>query len=165
MKVLATWFYTGTIPGAPGTWGSLATLPFAYLLHWLGGPIALVVATVLLCPIGWWVTHQYLLTKHSSQEDPQEVVIDEVVGQMIALWPLSVGLHAMTNAMPHVVPWPGWVGAFVLFRFFDITKPWPVNKLEKLPGATGVMADDIMAGFLAALVLMMTAVVAHGIFV
>ena len=119
---IVTFFGVGRIPFAPGTWGSLATLPFAWVIHYLAGGVGIVIVTLALIVIGYLATKTYL---DGAQDDPKEVVIDEVVGQLIALWPLSIGL-TMIGAEPHIFPWPGWVGAFVLFRFFDILKPPPI---------------------------------------
>ena len=77
-----------------------------------------------------------------NQKDPGMVVVDEVLGQWIAL----------AGARP--LNWKIWLGAFVLFRLFDIWKPPPVRQLEALPGGTGIVADDVMAGVYAALVLL-----------
>ncbi len=94
-------------------------------------------------------------------QDPSEVVIDELAGMMLALWPLSAGL-TLTGAQAHVWPWPGWVLGFLLFRFFDIVKPPPVSWAERVPGALGVMLDDVVAGGLTALIALVAAGVAHG---
>ena len=88
-------------------------------------------------------------------------MIDEVVGQWVALMPLSLGLWA-AGAPAHLFPWPGWVGGFVLFRLFDIWKPGPVGWADRRKGPTGVMLDDVVAGVLAALVVTLLAAVAHG---
>ena len=85
----------------------------------------------------------------------------QVAGLWIALWPLSAGLwHA--GADPWLFPWPGWVGAFVLFRVFDILKPGPVGWADRHDGAFGVMLDDVIAGAIAAVLIAIGAVVAHG---
>ncbi len=163
-EVIATWFYTGKSPKAPGTVGSLATLPFGYLLHYLGGPIALGVGIAAAFVIGLWATKVELerrASKGQEAHDPSDIVIDEVAGQLIALLPLSIGL-AMIGTEGHVFPWPGWIGGFVLFRFFDVLKPPPVSWAERAPGAMGVMLDDVVAGVLAALVMLAVAAVAHG---
>ena len=89
------------------------------------------------------------------------MIADELAGQMLALAPLSLGLF-LAGAPAHVFPWPGWVGAFVMFRLFDILKPPPVSTAERLPGALGVMADDLVAGLMAAIVVTIAAAVAHG---
>jgi len=149
----------GLLPGAPGTWGSLAAIPLTWALHALGGFWLVAPATVVLLVLGFFATRAYLAGR---LQDPSEVVIDEVVGQMIALWPLSAGLTLM-DAAPSVFPWPGWVGGFLLFRFFDIVKPPPVNWCDR-PGAFGVMLDDVVAGILAGAVMLLAAGVAHGWF-
>ena len=147
----------GRLPKAPGTWGSLAALPIGWAAHWAGGITALVFVTAVLIALGWWATAAYLAGR---DEDPSEVVIDEVGGQLIALWPLSWGL-TMAGTDPHIFPWPGWVGGFLLFRFFDIVKPPPVSWADR-PGALGVMMDDVLAGILAGACVLIAAGVAHG---
>lgn len=148
----------GHAPQAPGTWASLATLPIVFVLHGLGG-FPLVAAATVLCAVGGFIAVRSYLDGQDT--DPQEVVIDEALGMLLALWPLSLGLW-LRGTDPWVFPWPGWVGAFILFRFFDILKPPPIGRLERLPGAWGVMADDALAGLLAALVTAAAAIVAHG---
>jgi phosphatidylglycerophosphatase A len=66
------------------------------------------------------------------------------------------------GAAPSLFPWPGWVGAFVMFRLFDIWKPWPISWADRRPGAAGVMLDDVLAGVMAALVVTAAAAVSHG---
>lgn len=144
---------------APGTWGALAALPCAWALHWAGGFPFLLVATVLTAVAGWWAVGAE--TAAGGDPDPSEIVIDEVVGQWVALFPLSAGLW-IAGSQPHVFPWPGWAGAFLLFRLFDIWKPWPVSWADGLHGPTGVMLDDVIAGVMAAVVLTLAAAVAHG---
>ena len=157
--MIATVFYVGRIPLAPGTLGSLVALPLAWLLHYLGGFPALGLASLAIFLLGWWATASY--TRGRDNHDPGEVVIDEVVGQWIALFPLSAGLwHA--GVAGHVFPYPGWVGAFVMFRLFDIWKPWPVSWADRKHGPMGVMLDDVLAGLMAAVVVAAAAAVAHG---
>ena len=159
-RLIATCAGIGTLPGAPGTWGALAALPVGYLLHGLGSFTLLAVATVAVCGLGWWAARAEEAA--TGAHDPGEIVIDEVAGQWIALWPLSAGLsHAGID--PWVFPWPGWVGAFVLFRLFDIWKPGPVGWADRQPGAIGVMLDDIIAGILAAIGVALAAWLAHGV--
>jgi len=134
--LLATWFGVGLLPKAPGTWGSLAALPCAWLIVWAGGPIALACATGAVFVLGWWASAIYA----HGRNDPGEVVIDEVAGQWLVLIvaPLDPALYAL---------------GFVLFRLADITKPWPANWAERhLPGGLGIMADDIVAGAYAGVV-------------
>lgn len=160
-RLIATFFGVGLLPGAPGTWGSLAALPLAMLLHYLGGFPLLAAATLAIFFAGWWATAAE--TANGGDHDPSEIVIDEVAGQLVALFPLSAGLWLMDRP-PQVFPWPGWVAAFVLFRFFDIVKPFPVSWADRKPTPLGVMLDDIVAGVLAALVVLVSAAVAHGWF-
>ncbi len=149
----------GTLPWAPGTWGSAAAIPFTWILHWLGGAPLVVAATALVFVIGWWATNA---DPRSATDDPGEIVIDEVAGQMIALWPLSIGLWLVDHP-PHLFPWPGWIGAFTLFRFFDVLKPPPIRWVDR-PGALWIMLDDVLAGALAAIVITIAAGVSHGWF-
>lgn len=158
-RAIATVFGVGLLPGAPGTWGSAVAIPAAWLIHGLGGFPALVLATVAVTLIGWWATAA--ATRGTGNHDPSEIVIDEVAGQWVALWPLSLGLwHA--GAAPWVFPYPGWIGAFLMFRLLDIWKPWPVSWADKREDAWGVMLDDLLAGLLAAIVVAVAAFVAHG---
>lgn len=137
---LATWFGAGLIKPAPGTWGTIGALPFGIALMLYGGLIPLLAATLIVFVTGLWAAKYF--ERMVREKDSGMVVIDEVVGIWIALipaslTPLSIGL------------------AFVLFRLFDILKPWPVNWLDKrFHGPWGVMLDDVMAGIYAALVLM-----------
>lgn len=159
-SLIATAGGIGRLPQAPGTFASLATIPLAWALHFLGGfPL---VAMVTLGAFGMGLMATALHIAGGADPDPSEVVIDEVVGMLLALWPLSFGLW-WQGVPGDVFPWPGWVLGFVVFRFFDIVKPPPVNRMERLPGAWGVMMDDVVAGALAALVASAAAIVAHGV--
>jgi len=159
-RFIATFFFVGLAPVAPGTFGSLAALPVGYGLHVLGGFPLLAAATLAVFLIGWWATAA--ATKGAADHDPGEIVIDEVAGQWIALWPLSFGLwHA--GVAPHVFPYPGWIGAFLMFRLFDIWKPWPVSWADQKSTAFGVMLDDVLAGLYAAIVVSLAAAISHGV--
>lgn len=157
--LIATFFYVGHLRPAPGTWGSAAAIPVGYILHVMLGFPGLALATVLVFVAGWWAT--LVETRGQADHDPSEIVIDEVAGQWIALWPLSFGLwHG--GADPWTFPYPGWIAAFVLFRLFDIWKPGPVGWADRRGDALGVMLDDVIAGVMAALVVALGAYVAHG---
>jgi len=155
-RFIATWFYSGLLKPAPGTWGSLASLPFAYAMLWAGWGIwHLLVACTVIFLLGWWVTHEE--TKGKDDHDPSEIVIDEVVGQ----W-LSLSVLFCYNSMFILSEHPGfdtveffvWFACgFALFRLFDIRKPWPVSWADKKSTALGVMLDDVLAGIMAAIVL------------
>lgn len=160
-KLVATVFGIGYLRPASGTWGSLAAIPVAWLLHVYVGFPGFALATIAVFALGWWATAE--MTRGSDNHDPSEIVIDEVVGQWIALWPLSAGLwHAGVD--PWIFPYPGWVGAFLMFRLFDIWKPGPVGWADRRNDPYGVMVDDVFAGALAALVVAIAAGIAHGVF-
>lgn len=159
-RLIATFFYSGLSPKAPGTIGSLAALPFGWLIHGLTGFPGLLIATILVFFLGWWATAN--VTRGQQDHDPGEIVIDEVVGQWIALFPLSYGLW-QSGAAPWLFPYPGWIAAFVFFRLFDIWKPWPVSWADRKNTALGVMLDDVLAGIMAAIVVALLAGIAHGI--
>jgi phosphatidylglycerophosphatase A len=138
---LATWFGCGYSPVAPGTAGSLAALAIGILLHdslALTGWHFLALAALLFAPATWAAT---ITAEVKKLKDPQIVVVDEVLGQWIAL------------AGARTLNWKSYLAAFALFRLFDIWKPPPVRQLEALPGGLGINLDDVMAGTYAALVL------------
>ena len=95
-------------------------------------------------------------------EDPSEIVIDEVAGQWIALLAPSFGFWMM-GLDTWNFPYPGWVGAFLLFRLFDIWKPWLVGRADRRHDPVGVMLDDIWAGIFAGIGTMLLAGIAHGV--
>ncbi len=138
-SLLATWFGSGLLPWAPGTWGSLAALPFAWVIAHYFGTGGLAIATMAVFFVGWWASGA--MSRATGIKDAGSIVIDEVAGQWLTLTaapldPLAYGL------------------GFLLFRLFDITKPWPVRWADRrLPGGFGIMADDILAGLYAAIAL------------
>ncbi|MDA5094787.1 phosphatidylglycerophosphatase A [Aliiroseovarius sp. KMU-50] len=156
-KLIATFFYSGLLKPASGTWGTLAALPVGWLLHVIGGPILLTGATIVAYLIGLKATEAY--TAGSDNHDPSEVVIDEVVGMWIALFPVSFGAQMMGADILQL--YPGWIVAFLAFRFFDITKFGPIGKADRRGDATGVMMDDVYAGIAAAITVVIAAYVAH----
>lgn len=157
-RLIGTVAFVGHVRPAPGTWGSAVALPWAWLLHETGGFPLLLAATALAFVAGWWATIQ--MTRGSDDHDPSEIVIDEVVGQWLALMPLS--LSAWSMGLDIAVLWPGWVAAFVLFRLFDIWKPGPVGWADRRGDALGVMLDDVIAGVFAAIGVVLLAALAHG---
>ena len=156
-RLIATFFGAGLLSPAPGTWGSLAALPVLWLLHVLGGFWLVAAATLAVAGLGWWATLQE--TGGALDADPGEIVIDEVVGMWIALWPVSLG--AMMQGVDVLRLWPGWVVGFLAFRLFDIWKVGPVGWAERQGGPLGVMLDDVMAGIMAAVVVVLAAAIAH----
>ena len=123
---------SGLLPGAPGTAGSAAALLPGVALLWLH-PMALLGGVFGVVALGLWA-----IEAAGADDDPGWVVIDEVAGQWIALLAL---------AHPSLL---GTLAAFVAFRLFDVVKVGPVGWAERLPGAVGVIADDVVAGLLAA---------------
>ncbi|MDX2053957.1 MAG: phosphatidylglycerophosphatase A [Polyangiaceae bacterium] len=131
-RALATWFGCGLSPKAPGTVGSIGTLPLYFGLKLLPWP-AYLAAVVVLTGLGVWASQRY--AEAAQEEDPQRVVIDEVVGTLLAL-----GMVASFGIVAEAC-------AFVLFRLLDITKPGPIDTVQNLkPVGVGVMADDVLAG-------------------
>ncbi len=141
--VIATFFGAGYGKPGPGTWGSVAAVllwaGFAFAFH--PSPLALTLALtagiVLATFLG--VPAATIVEREAGRTDPGVVVIDEVIGQWIAL------LASPTD-------WRHGLIALVLFRLFDITKPFPVRHLERLPGGWGIVFDDVAAGLYALVV-------------
>jgi phosphatidylglycerophosphatase A len=137
---VATWFGVGLLKPGPGTYGSLAAvlLWMAAALAFHPGMSALAVGTGLaaLAATLIGIPAATMVAREAGREDPGFVVVDEVAGQWIAL----------------IAVRPDWrhaLLALVLFRLFDIWKPWPIRKLEALPEGTGIVLDDVAAGLLA----------------
>jgi phosphatidylglycerophosphatase A len=132
VALIATWFGSGLLKPFPGTWGSAAALPPAWLMVWLGGPELLLGATVLLFGLGCWAGDHY--ERADAHKDPSAVVVDEVVGQWLVLL-----------AAP--LTWPAYLMAFLFFRVLDIFKPWPASWADRhVAGGLGIMLDDALAG-------------------
>jgi phosphatidylglycerophosphatase A len=129
--IIATWFGSGLLPWAPGSWGSLAALPPAWLIAHFLGPRILVAAAVIVFLLGWWAAER--VQQASGVADEGSIVIDEVAGQWLTLAAVPPSAAA-------------YLLGFLLFRLFDITKPWPARAADRaIPGGLGVMADDIVA--------------------
>jgi phosphatidylglycerophosphatase A len=149
--IIATWFGSGLLPIAPGTWGSLAAFPFAYIISVYSGPYMLIIGTVALFFIGMQASNN--VEKSAQKKDPGFIVVDEVVGQWIALLPLPF----LNNYVgPNLSFWflaPIAAVAFLAFRIYDIWKPWPINYVDKnVPGGLGIMLDDVIAGIYALII-------------
>lgn len=128
--LVATLGGVGRLKPGPGTWGSAVVLPLV-----LAGPVACLVAALVITVAGWWAASQVL---DDRTEDPGWFVADEGAGMLLAL----AALPAATL--------PGVFLAFALFRALDIVKPWPISWADAQPGAFGVMLDDVLAGAIAA---------------
>ena len=157
---LATAFGVGLLPGPAGTWGSLATVIAAELLFSARGtgPVLLLAAAATLA--GPWAAGRTAGAR--GERDPNEVVIDEVAGQSIALCGLHLAFPALGAGGLDVPYAAALLVAFGLFRLLDIFKPGPVGALERLPGGVGIMADDLLAGLLAGVVFPLAALAGIG---
>ncbi|HEY7170664.1 MAG TPA: phosphatidylglycerophosphatase A [Vicinamibacterales bacterium] len=144
---LATTLGVGFVPWAPGTFGSAAGLVLWWLLP--SSAIVQAAAIVIVFVLGAWSGS--VAERHFRASDPAQVVIDEVMGMWITLLLNPVG-------------WQGAVIGFLLFRLFDVIKPYPANRLERLRGGVGVMADDGMAAVYANIVLRVIMIVSGRVF-
>ena len=139
---LATWFGSGLAPKASGTAGSLAALPFAWIVQYYCGNGGLLIATVFIFLIGWWASNEYM-KYYPEKHDPKQIVVDEVAGMWLLLWLAvapdgRVGLDYGTFVF--------YLICFSMFRLFDALKPWPISIADrKIKGGFGVMFDDILA--------------------
>lgn len=130
-ELIATGFGIGRLGYAPGTLGTLLGIPLAYLFGYK--TYLLLVFIVLFYPIAYTSVQDML--NRTREKDPEEVVVDEILGYLACFTFVEPSLKSM-------------VLAFVLFRIFDVLKPFPINLFERFPGAHGVIADDLAAGFL-----------------
>ncbi len=130
---------TGYAPFAPGTFGSAVGLGIYLAMHYLGMPTSFQIGvTVAVIIGGTWAAGE--AARHFQQEDPGQVVVDEVAGQLVTLVLTGVALK-------------GAVIGFVVFRALDVIKPWPANRFERLHGGIGIMADDVMVAIYGNLIL------------
>ena len=159
IRLITTTFGVGYMRPAPGTWGSLVALPLGWAVHAAVGLIGFLIACVVVFALGWWTTRQH--TIGSDDHDPSEIVIDEVIGQWIALLPIFFGAAHIGSDVLDL--WPGWLCAFVGFRLFDIWKPGPIGWADRRGDALGVMLDDVIAGAFAALLVVVLAAISHGV--
>lgn len=131
---IATVFGVGRIPKAPGTWGSLVTLPLVLGLMLLG-PLIYMAATLAMAIVAILAAEQY--EQQSNNHDSKEIVIDEVAGMLVTMTMLPL-------------TWQSFVIGFILFRTLDIWKPFPIRYFDrKVPGGFGVVMDDLVAGIIA----------------
>jgi phosphatidylglycerophosphatase A len=129
--MIATFGYVGFAPVAPGTVGSFAALALYAAVRWLGSPLVEAATIAVVFVAGVWSATR--TEKILGISDPGPVVIDEVLGMLVTLAALPLG-------------WGGIAAGFVLFRIFDVIKPYPAGRLESAPGGWGIMLDDAMAG-------------------
>ena len=147
-KLISTFFYVGFLRPAPGTWGSVAGMILAFILLNTIDLFTFCLILLFTTLVGFWATKHYI--QHNSEKsDPSEVVIDEVIGQWIAVLPIGFTLKVTEFSNKEL--WLVWLWAFVSFRFFDIIKLGLVGWADNLGGALGVLLDDILAGIAAGL--------------
>jgi phosphatidylglycerophosphatase A len=138
ITMITTFFGVGKLRPAPGTWGSAAAVLLAVLLSEAGAGWLLPLGVVLASALGFWAVPQAIAGR--ADKDPSEIVIDEVAGQ-----------------------WLAFVAPFLLFRLFDIWKPWLVGRADRRGDAAGVMLDDLWAGLFAGVVSVILAGIYHGL--
>jgi phosphatidylglycerophosphatase A len=136
---LATWFGSGLAPVAPGTVGSLGAVPL-YVVVVRGGRAGVGIAAVVTTAVAVWASTR--VARRLEKKDPQVVVIDEVAGMLVTMLPFEA------------FSLRGLLYGFVLFRLLDALKPWPVRSFERLPEGWGIVFDDVAAGAIAALALL-----------
>jgi len=152
-RLLTSCFGLGRLPLAPGTWGSLPPAIIFGLMSQMQAPaviISIVMAALTIAGSIVCVKFAPAVIAATGKTDPREVVADELAGQAVTF---LVSPFLAISAVSSRDIWLAAALGFFLFRFFDIAKPWPIRKLEKLPGGWGVLADDLMAGVFAAIVL------------
>ena len=143
LALVISTFGVGYLPLAPGTWGSLVAvgifLGFAQVVKGNALVAVVVVSIVVVTFAGIWAASR--TEALANRKDPSKVVVDEVAGQLISLFPLT--LFTQWSIVAVII-------SFILFRFFDIVKPYPARRLEALKGGFGIMCDDLIAGVYAA---------------
>jgi len=127
---LSSWCGAGLMPGIPGTFGTLAALPLVVFIGILPG-LCRVLFLLIVIIVAVWASG--LCGRLMGRDDPREVVIDEVAGFVLAVFQLPIS-------------WMTLCLGFILFRVFDILKPFPIGRMEKIRGGTGIVMDDLMAG-------------------
>ena len=152
--IIATWFGCGNTIKAPGTVASLSTIllfPIVIFNNLFG-----IMLIMLVLTIGLVATPKYLLD-HPNVSDPKEVVVDEIIGQLIA-FTLPIILFRYYQWIPKTFNISYMLYyikiftiSFIFFRAFDITKIWPINIIEKIPGTLGIILDDVIAGIMSSI--------------
>ncbi len=145
-KVIATGLFSGLIPGAPGTYGSILAL---FLIILFPDKLTSIFAVIIVCITGLLISGYE--EKETGIKDDPRIVIDEIAGIIISFIGMDLNIILL-------------ITGFITFRFFDIVKPFPVNKMQELPGGWGIMADDILAGLITRIVLSILGGILYGVF-
>ncbi len=135
-RLIATYFFVGYSRFAPGTLGSLLSFPLVYLSA--DKPLISLPLSLILFLLGAFFSNE--VAKQKGEDDPEEVVIDEVLGMVVSFSFVPFSLKT-------------FLVGFVTFRILDVVKPFPIKKFEGLPGGLGIMADDLVAGLINSLIL------------
>tara|TARA_B100002052_G_scaffold244803_1_gene230344 strand:- start:411 stop:887 length:477 start_codon:yes stop_codon:yes gene_type:complete len=149
-KFFVTFFFIGYIKFAPGTLGSLCgILTFYYFYNLFSvNPLYLFFLISFFFILGWYFTFTYV---HNNKiHDPSEIIIDEYIGQLISLIPLLF-LSKFESKLDYFLEL--LIFSFLLFRFFDILKPWPINIIDKSKSSLSIIMDDIVAGLFSAIIM------------
>lgn len=159
-RMIATFFGAGFLKPASGTWASAITVALGVLAYQAGLALLVPIGAVVATVAGFLAVPPYL--RATGGEDPSEVVIDEVAGQLLALSFTIIPLW--WHQVPDLLfgAWPGWLVPFLLFRLFDIWKPWLVGRADRRGDPAGVMLDDLWAGLFAGVLSVVLAGVYHG---
>jgi phosphatidylglycerophosphatase A len=137
-KVISTFFGLGYFPVAPGTITSLVViLAYKFFLYQLSWPLYLLILFLLFL-VGVYTSTKF--SAESNKKDPRKIVIDEACGQLLVLFRMSEA-------------WFPVLASFILFRVFDIVKPYPIKKVEALPAGWGIMMDDVVAAIYAGVII------------
>lgn len=158
---ISTFLGAGHLRPASGTWASVITVALAVLAYQAGWALLVPLGFVLATVAGFWAVPQYL--RRHGGEDPSEVVIDEVAGQLLALSFTVIPLWRHGVADIALAAWPAWVAPLLLFRLFDIWKPWIIGRADRRGDAAGVMLDDLWAGLFAGIGSVVLAGLYHGV--
>lgn len=148
-RLLVSCFGLGWLPVAPGTWGSLPpAMLFALMCHFGSAAAAISITMAVLTLVGSVVCIKFApaIIAATDEADPREVVADEFSGQAVTF--LFIAAVPISNI------WVTGLLGFLLFRFFDILKPWPIRRSEKLPKGWGILLDDLLAGVYAGITLL-----------
>ncbi|WP_347266318.1 phosphatidylglycerophosphatase A [Paracoccus sp. (in: a-proteobacteria)] len=156
-RMIATFFGIGRLRPAPGTWGSLAAVALAVLAVETGAAPLVPLGALLATVLGLWAVPRVIAG--SADKDPSEIVIDEVAGQWLAM--SFTVLPLWWHGVSILDAWPAFVVPFLLFRLFDIWKPWLVGRADRRGDAAGVMLDDLWAGLFAGVVSVLLAGLWH----
>jgi len=164
-RLVSIVFGMGLLRPAPGTWASALALVLGMVLLHFAGFAALVAATVGATVLGFWACRAELVGRPGV--DPSEIVIDEVAGQWLTLLFPAAGFYfapaaqAALQANGGWLPWPAWIVPFLLFRLFDIWKPWVIGRADRRTDPAGVMLDDLWAGLFAGIATVILAAAYH----